>query len=251
MRLTQSRFNLVLALAGVLMLALFMAGPIAQPAGYHDFADQRALVGIQNAADVLSNAGFLLAGAAGLVLLLRQRGMNDPSRPAYTVFFLSLVLTAFGSSWYHLAPDNARLVWDRLPIALACAALLAAVVQESLADRGRPWLVLGCLCGFAVASVGWWMLSGDLRPYLLIQLAPLLLIPVLQWLAGAPPAQRRAFGVAIALYVLAKLFELGDAGVFEIAHVVSGHTLKHMAASLAALVLACARRNATLAVHNN
>jgi hypothetical protein len=39
----------------------------------------------------------------------------------------------------------------------------------------------------------------------------------------------------IVFYVLAKLFELGDATVFELTgHLVSGHTLKHLAAALAA-----------------
>jgi hypothetical protein len=34
----------------------------------------------------------------------------------YLVMFAGLSLTAFGSGYYHLAPDNARLVWDRIAI---------------------------------------------------------------------------------------------------------------------------------------
>ncbi|NHZ80257.1 hypothetical protein F2P44_13380 [Massilia sp. CCM 8695] len=83
----------------------------------------------------------------------------------------------------------------------------------------------------------WWSASGNLGPYLLIQLAPLVLVPVLQWQTGAPPAQRRAFGVAIGLYVLAKLCELADAAILSAIHALSGHTLKHLLAALAALVL--------------
>jgi len=42
-------------------------------------------------------------------------------------------------------------------------------------------------------------------------------------------------GGVIFFYVLAKLFELGDEAVFEATgHIVSGHTLKHLAAALAA-----------------
>ena len=35
---------------------------LEQPAAYHDFADNRTLLGIANAGDVLSNAAFALAG---------------------------------------------------------------------------------------------------------------------------------------------------------------------------------------------
>ena len=236
MQHTQSRCNLTLALAGVLMLALYAAGPIAQLADYHNFADRRALYGLANAADVLSNLGFLLVGMAGLALALKARG-PDSARPAWMAFFIALILTAFGSSWYHLAPDDLRLVWDRLPIALACASLLAAVLQGSLDESIQAAFVLAALLVFGAVSVGWWALTDDLRPYLLLQLAPLMLIPVLQWQAGAPKAERRAFGLAIALYVLAKLFEIGDTAVLDATGIVSGHTAKHLAATLAALVL--------------
>ena len=30
-----------------------------------------------------------------------------------------MLLTAVGSSYYHLAPDNERLFWDRLPMTIA------------------------------------------------------------------------------------------------------------------------------------
>lgn len=236
MQHTHSRSNLTLLLAGILMLAMFLAGPIAQPAGYHHFADQRTLFGIPNAADVLSNLGFLMAGLAGLVMSARVPA-GDPGRLGYRVFCIALLLTAAGSGWYHLAPDDARLAWDRVPIALACMALLAAELQRSAAVRIAPPLLVGGLCLLGVASVGWWMFSADLRPYLLAQIAPLVLIPALQWQSGAPLARRKAFGIAIMLYVLAKAAELGDGAVYEAIDVLSGHTLKHLLAVMAALVL--------------
>lgn len=236
MQHTHSRSNLTLLLAGILMLAMFLAGPIAQPAGYHHFADQRMIFGIPNAADVLSNLGFLMAGLAGLVMSARAPA-DEPGRLGYRVFCISLLLTAAGSGWYHLAPDDTRLAWDRLPIALACMALLAAELQRSAAVRVAPPLLVAGLCLLGVASVGWWMFSADLRPYLLVQLAPLVLIPALQWQSGAPLARRKAFGIAIVLYVLAKAAEVGDGAVLDALAVLSGHTLKHLLAIMAALVL--------------
>ena len=218
----------------LLVLALVLAGPIGQPADYHAFADQRSWLGVANAGDVLSNLGFLLVAAYGAVRLWRL-APGTLLRTEYAVFFAALALTAAGSSWYHLAPDNARLIWDRLPIALACAALLAASWRQAHAGTRAA---LPLLLAFGAASVWWWSASGDLRPYLLIQLAPLALIPALQWQCGAPSPQRKAFAVAIALYVLAKLCEVGDHAGLAWLGLISGHTLKHLLATAAAWVIA-------------
>ena len=66
---------------------------------------------------------------------MRADASLNAGRHGYRLFLVGLLLTAFGSGLYHLAPDNARLVWDRLPIALACAGLLAAVRAECLPKR--------------------------------------------------------------------------------------------------------------------
>lgn len=231
---TLARPNLIPYIAGFLIVAMALFGPILQPEGYHHFADQRALSGIPNAGDVLSNLGFLLVGLYGLVTWRR----SSPATPAHTeygVFFAALALTAAGSTWYHLAPDDARLVWDRLPIALACGALLAAELRRAWPDAAR--VALPVLLMLGVASVAWWSYSADLRPYLLIQAAPLLLIPALHWQSRAPMARRTAFVLAIVLYVVAKMFEVADAAAFEALGIVSGHTLKHVLAFAAAFIL--------------
>ena len=227
---TRTRPNLALWLAGILILAMAVYGPISQPHNYHAFADQRTLLGIPRLGDVLSNLGFLLVALVGAFKMWRAR-QGDP---AQAMFFAALALTAAGSAWYHLAPDNARLVWDRLPIALACASLLAWVLKDAYPSLK---LALPVLAGCGALSVWWWAATGDLRPYLLIQVAPLVLIPLLQWQSGAPAGRRAAFMLAIMLYVLAKLCELADQPVFDATGAVSGHTLKHVLATLAALVL--------------
>ncbi|HET9650972.1 MAG TPA: hypothetical protein VFP36_02215 [Usitatibacter sp.] len=225
-----------LPLATILTIAAAMIayGPIAQPAGYHDFADTRTWIGLPRAADVLSNAPFALAGFWALA---RRR-----SSAAWTVFDVSLALTALGSTYYHLAPDDARLVWDRLPIALACAGLLAATHAETHeSSRTMPRLIV--LCAGAVASVAWWRATGDLRPYLLLQGAPLLLLPLWQWQAGTPRRERILFGAAIACYIAAKLCEALDRAMFDALVTVSGHTLKHLLAAVGAALIVYARNN--------
>src|SRR5258708_1702252 len=215
---------------GVLLLA---HGPIAQPARYNDFADQSVLFGVPHAGDVLSNLGFALAALWGWVRLRHQRehAALRAGWPGYRLFLLGLGLTALGSAYYHPLPGNARLVWDRVPIALAAAGLLAAVRGEThrVSHAARDATVLSVL---AVLSVAWWYLtdgpqrSGDLRPYAYLQALPLVLVPLWQALYRAPRRDRVWFGVAVLLYVLAKLAELWDRELYAALGGGSGPTPK-------------------------
>lgn len=211
----------IVALASVLLL---IHGPIAQLPDYNNFADQRALWGIPNAADVLSNVPFIVIGSWGLWAATGHR-----------LFFAGIVLTALGSTYYHLAPDNDRLFWDRLPIALTCAGLLTAYRRDTQGPRPK-WLMPALVLA-AIATTAWWHATGDLRPYIVMQAAPLLVIPLWQWTYGAPREDRIAFAVAIVLYSLAKIFEFSDRAVFEALGFVSGHTIKHLLAAMAAAIL--------------
>ena len=234
-RATHAVPGLLVAFAGLGLLAW---GPIAQLPHYHEFADQRAAWGIPHAVDVLTNVPFALVGAWAL---WRARLLAPvPEGHARAMFFMALMLTAAGSTWYHWAPDNARLVFDRIPIALACASLLAAM--HARIHRARVPGLLPALVAIAVGSVLWWswtesMGRGDLRAYLLLQAAPLVLIPLWQWIHGEPRRARVAFGVAIALYVAAKAFELNDAAVLEATGLVGGHAIKHPLAAAAGWIL--------------
>lgn len=234
--------HLPLCVTAVLAAAALFHGPIAQPAGYHDFADQDVVFGIPHFADVISNLGFALVALWGWMRLAPARQHPDihSGWAGYRLFLIGLLLTALGSSWYHLAPDNARLVWDRLPIALACGGLLAGVrgdVHQRESSKLTSWLALA-----ATVSVAWWYFTdlsgtGDLRPYLLLQGLPILLIPLWQWIYKAPAADRMAFGSALALYVLAKFAELNDHEIAAVLGAASGHTLKHLLATGAAALI--------------
>lgn len=229
-------FFFPVTLLAVIALAMAVSGPIAQLPDYHAFADQRPLGPVANAADVLSNLGFLAVGIYGMLAVQRARAVRalDDVRFSYGLFFVALILTAAGSSWYHLAPDNVRLLSDRLPIALACAALLAVAARRHL---DAPRCINGLLVAFAVGSVAWWGLSGDLRPYLLLQLAPMVAIPALLWKAGAGREEKIAYGSAIGCYAAAKVFELADRAIFDVL-ALSGHTLKHLFAAAGAFCIA-------------
>ncbi len=196
-----------------------------------------------HAGDVLSNLGFALVALWGMLRLWPQRSHHalQAGRHGYALFLLGLLLTALGSSYYHLAPDNARLVWDRLPIAWATAGLLAAVRAETRPGSNTKRYAM-FLMAFATFGVTWWSITdyygaGDLRPYLLLQGLALVLIPLWQTAYQAPKADRLAFGLALLLYVAAKLAELHDADLQAALGLISGHTLKHLLATAAASVL--------------
>jgi hypothetical protein len=235
-----ARLQLIVTLAAILGIVIY--GPIAQLPHYSDFADQRTLLGVPNAANVLSNLGFAVVGLWGLVVLWPKR--RDPMLasgwPGYVLFLVAIVLTAAGSAYYHLAPDNARLVWDRLPIALACAGLLAGVCAENNRNVNGGRLAMA-LALAAAASVAWWRFteqrgSGDLRPYLLLQALTFFLIPMWQVIHRAPRRDIVAFGCAIGFYALAKVAEINDRELLTALHL-SGHTLKHLLATAATAVI--------------
>ena len=212
-----------------LFAGLMALEPIAQSAAYHDFADQRFLLGVPNLLDVASNVALVIVGALGIALCAGQR--RPPRVASWMVFFIATVLTGFGSAYYHWAPNDATLLWDRLPMALAFMALFVALVVEHVGERLERFLLVPALA-VGVMSVLWWRLSADLRPYLWVQFAPLLCILFMLAMFPARYTHRRFILYGIGLYALAKAAEIEDMNIFKLtAHVVSGHTLKHLLAA--------------------
>jgi len=220
---------LAVAAAGVLVAAL--APPLRQDPAYHAFADRRAFFGIPYALNVLSNVGFLAVGVWSLAEVAQARLLRW-ERAAAFLFALGLVLTGVGSAWYHLAPSNATLVWDRLPLSALFPIVFAVVTGDRVSPAAGRALFLP-LAVFGVVSVVWWDLTDDLRPYAVAQFLPLALIPLMLALfPGRRPA--RPLIVGVALYAVGKLFEVADGAVLAAGGLVSGHTVKHLLAAAAA-----------------
>ena len=224
---------------GLAVIALFLPR-IPQPLSYHNFADHRGWLGIPNFGDVSSNLPFAIVGAWGMAWLFRPGAadfLNARERLPYLMVFAGLLLTAFGSSYYHLDPDNARLVWDRLPIMMVFTSLLAAMIAERFTVGAGLWL-MPVLVALGMASVMQWYASelhgaGDLRLYAAVQVYSALALSIALLL---PPRYSRGsdLGVVVGFYAMAKLLETFDRPIFNLlGGMVSGHTLKHLAATLA------------------
>ncbi|HZW24818.1 MAG TPA: alkaline phytoceramidase [Gallionella sp.] len=241
MRPDRKTVGLWLLAAAVAGLTWALLPPIPQPPQYHDFADRSVCFGIAGCADTLSNALFALAGLAGLRFLsgptARRAFIDAREALPYRLFFIAAVLVALGSGYYHLAPDNDRLVWDRATISLALMSLFAAFLCERVSLTAGLRL-LPFLYAAGLGSVAWWSWSeaqgaGDLRAYGLMQFYPMLLIPLLLWLYPPRYSGDRDILAVIGLYLLALLCDLTDHRIAELTGLFSGHTAKHAIAALA------------------
>lgn len=231
---------LLIVLTVTMILICCILPRIPQPQSYHHFADQRALFGVPNFGDVVSNLPFAVIGFMGLSFVLRtkddMRFSDRRERWPYAVAFIGLLLTAFGSSYYHLAPDNARLVWDRLPMTITFMGMVSAVIVERI-DLQLGMRLLPVLLLIGLGSVLQWYWSeargaGDLRFYAAVQAYSALVI-LLSLLFPKRYTRTADFGWVIAFYALAKVLEYYDRPIFAVLHIVSGHTLKHLAAGAA------------------
>ena len=217
-----------LGLMGASLAALLLLPPILQDQGYHQFADVRALFGIPNVWNVISNLPFVVIGAVGLAQC------RDDA--ATVIIFLGILLTGFGSSYYHWSPNDDTLFWDRLPMALAFMAILANVVAERVNAKAGA-ILLWPLLAIGVFSLLVWRWNGDLRLYGWVQFFPLLTLPLMFLLLPPKYTGTLYWIVAAALYALAKVLEHFDDAIYSIGHFVSGHTLKHLVAAAACLVV--------------
>ena len=210
--------------------------PLAQEGGYHAFADDRTWQGIPNAALVLSNIPIFLAGLACLLWAWGQSATPRRLMPGLVVAGVGLMLTCIGSAYYHYAPSDRTLVWDRLPLAIVFAGVLLTAWGGCTGLQGPTRLDTVVLLIASIASVVYWVRWGSLWPYAILQfggLAVLAYLAITRRLAGV-----RAWWGLLVLYLLAKAFELLDEQVWALTqHFVSGHALKHLMSAAAGFCL--------------
>lgn len=233
-----SPLTIIISLLLLSIVGLSLADPIAQDLAYHDYADQRTILGIPYFWNVVSNLPMLFIGAYGL----RQCARNWSARPAGVARWIPLVLsggifiTCFGSAYYHWAPSNATLFWDRFPMTLMFMSLFALLMYDYLGRRAGTyafWLAVP----LGMASVLYWHFTeaagaGDLRPYALVQFFPMLAAPVLILFYPGKVFYVRYILLIIGWYAVAKVFEYFDREVYAALGFWSGHTLKHLVGAI-------------------
>ncbi len=241
---TRTRLRVLIVFSLCVVLLAVAMPPVSQPQAYHQFADQRLMLGIPNFMNVVSNLAILLSGLAGLSFLWRtyrapgQRVFHSSVEFwPYLVLFVSVVMTAPGSAYYHWEPDNISLLWDRLPIAVGVTALLASAFSERIHPQLGLWS-LPALVLMGAGSVIYWYWGeqqgvGNLNYYIVIQFYSLLLIVLLSLLLPSSYTHGNDIYRVIGIYAVAKLAETLDQQIFSLGQIVSGHTVKHLLAALA------------------
>jgi hypothetical protein len=227
----------LLWLFAVLLLAAIL-GPVVQDPGFGGapFADQHAWGLLPNAMDVLSNLPFAVFGFWGLWRLRQARDRSPGAAfDGAGMFFAGLILTALGSAWYHLQPDGPRLVADRVGMTVAFAGLIGLAIRERVSVRASSpaaWFTMAA--GLLAAFIG--HQTGNVLPWALVQFGGMALVVMLAFVQPLDGTAGVKLGWMIFFYALAKVFELTDYPVFDaLGHLISGHSLKHLMASLAAL----------------
>lgn len=229
----------VAALTVVLAIAMAWVLPHEDFASYGNFADDSAQG--NNARNVLSNLGLVIVGAAGVLWSLRHR--REDFAESLTLF-AGVVAAGLGSMYFHGQPllderlnrlNRYALLWDRMPMTIAFAGLIALMLRDRVLRRpNRALLPLLVVIGLATALYWYW--SGDLYPYAFFQFytaaGTLLMIMTLR------PAYTEAGYVAAAVFLfgISKVFEDFDwliYGKWDI----GGHPLKHIASAAAALMI--------------
>ncbi|MBI5085171.1 MAG: alkaline phytoceramidase [Acidobacteria bacterium] len=238
------RTGVLLALLVVAVTAAALMPPWPQNPAYHAFADQRLLLGVPHFWNVVSNIAFIGAGLFGLALWREVDWRARPGRWGWLVVGTGGVLTGIGSAYYHIAPDNQTLYWDRLPMAILFMGIFSIAIGERISARAGSRL-LAPLVLLGAASVEVWRQgelaaagAGDLRFYGLVQYYPMLALALILLMYPARNEGGRHWWGMLGLYSGAKLAELSDAAVYGVsAGLVSGHVLKHVLGGAALAVL--------------
>ena len=237
------RHWILLAVVLAIIAGALLFPRIPQDPAYHNFGDHRSLLGIPNFFDVASNLFFLFVGLAGIYFVYatplgdRSPFSDSVNRWSYFIFFVAVGSTAIGSGYYHLHPDNETLVWDRLLMAIGFLALLAAILCERVIFQNMLRHLLFLLPVAGAATVFYWQATerhgnGDLRPYAVAQLGTLVAILLVLTLFRPTFTRGADFYVALAFYGLAKILEAADRPIFSAGGLLSGHSLKHVAAAV-------------------
>lgn len=223
--------HLILASLVVVTVGLLIyIGPYPQDPKYHLFVDKLTLWGIANFFNVMSSLAFLGVGLWG-VLKCRTEIVSEDYKCPYLIFAFGLILTTFGSGWYHLDPSNPSLVWDRLPMTISFMSLFSLILRDFVHGKTGKKILIPALL-FGAASIWYWHVTDDLRPYIFVQFLPLLLIPFILYLYAPKYGSSVSLIFALCFYGAAKAAEYLDWQIYDaLGTGFSGHTIKHLLAA--------------------
>lgn len=216
------------------ILFFFFLPRISQDINYHYFAGDLSTTLIPNIENVLSNIFFCLSGIIGMIRLKNIPYSFEKFR--WQFFYLSIFFVGFGSGYYHYFPTTLTLFWDRLPMTLGFAALVANFLSERFSffkSKTFFWAFI-FFSGFTAL---YWILteivgSGDLKLYAFVQFGTMLLV-FITLLKKPAAGMDRPYWILFTGYGLAKIAESLDYPIYLLTNqLLSGHVLKHILAGI-------------------
>jgi len=221
----------------IVVIGVFTLSPMPQNLEYHNFADQRQLLGMSHFWNVVSNLLFIIVSFIAVNNLLYKDSLKYPPKmfSCYLIFFVGIGTIGIGSVYYHLQPNNETLLWDRLPMTIAFMAFMSIVIGEYISEKVALNILFPLVLA-GVASIIYWHVSeqageGDLRPYVLVQFLPMVIIPMIILMFPARYTHTIYLWWMLGTYVVAKVFELFDGQFFNILGM-GGHAIKHVFAAI-------------------
>ncbi len=226
---------LLAAMTAAAAIGLVAWGPVRLSATAHEYAAAQTLWGLPGGANAIACLPMLLAAAWGW-WAERRRGAPAHLRRPWLGMYTCAALGAIVAAGYHVWPSDALYLASHTAMAAAftllCAAMLAERVQVAFGSRAgvaASLVVAATALGSSLHDGG----AADLRPLILLELAPLLLVA-----AGVPGlpgthTRRSDWLIMLALYGTGRLFDWADQPILEATGLLSGHTLMHLALAAA------------------
>lgn len=234
----------LLLLQGSLYATLFIlfifCDAIPQNKAYHNFVDKRQICKICNFGDVVSNIPFFFAGGYGIWTMNQlsdSKFLSSGERFAWFMLFVGIFFVGAGSWYYHLKPNNDRLFWDRTPMCVSFAGFNLVLVEVlGMYKPSRVWQLAALL--YCLLSCYYWRIYDDLRMYFITQFYPLAVVLPVFLAFEARCTDMGYIYFTLSAYVFAKVTEIYDRQVFRLTgEIISGHTIKHLAAAGGILAL--------------
>lgn len=236
----QNRLHLC-CVASLIGLILLLATPrIPHSSTHHIFADMRNFLGVPNTLNVLTTYPYLLIGVPGLVFCLSGSCFGISLKGevwGWVLFYVGIATAAFGSAYYHLKPDDDRVIWDRLPMMISTASLLCNLIIERVDERvGISWLI--SLLMLVSVSAVFERAFDDLRLFIIFHFIPCIAIPILVFLFPPKYTHSAYWFWAAGFYLLSRFESLADMKVYSVdKYIISGHSLEHLCLAMVPLVL--------------
>lgn len=239
---TNKQIAILATITFALIILSFFLPTIPQNPEYHNFADARNFLSIPNFANVISNIFFVIVGVYGLFITLSKNNINKfidkLEKYPFVVLFSGLILTGFGSTIYHLNPNNISLFWDRAPMTIVAMGFLAILLSDRISPKFGFYSLIP-LIALGILSVGFWEYTeflgkGDLRFYYFVSYYPIIMLPILLLFFPSRYTGNYFLIEAVLWYALAKITESFDKQIYAFTNnIISGHTIKHVVAAIA------------------